>query len=287
MAGFVLMHRGWRDNPVFRRKKYSQYDAWGWLIESALWEARAVDVAGKVMMLQRGQLSYSLRFMAQAWKWEKDAVLRFLNKLKTATMITTQTATGQIIVTICNYDKYQIAPDETETDTSQQNATPPRQDRDRTATNNNEGNNLKASLVDATKKKRSPREYPKHPLFPEYRSAMPSRGEGAPNPLKDASIKFSRLVESEGVDPQAIIRGARGYKAWCAKSGNDGTQYAKTMIAFLNARMWEQYEQPGGASQDPLSRLAYRDAYVKWDAEGRKGPAPEMSAYLHLDRRAS
>ncbi|MBX2989478.1 MAG: hypothetical protein KF802_16435 [Bdellovibrionaceae bacterium] len=81
--------------------------------------------------LERGQLTHSLRFLAEKWGWEKDAVARFLRQLKTETMIETQTATGQSVITICNYNQYQKVSlpkrDSNATDT----ATATRQQRDK------------------------------------------------------------------------------------------------------------------------------------------------------------
>ena len=80
----------------------------------ARWARERIHVAngrgGKIVNLERGQLSDSLRYMATAWGWSVNRVSRFLRRLETDTQITTQTDTAQTVITICNYDKYQKPP---------------------------------------------------------------------------------------------------------------------------------------------------------------------------------
>ncbi len=118
MSGYYLMHRDWQDNPLFGNEPHSQRDAWIWLIEQAAWRPTRARVKGVVIELERGQLCFSQRFMAEKWQWSKSRVDRFLKKLGDEGMIETcakngatpghPAGQGQSIITICNYDKYQI-----------------------------------------------------------------------------------------------------------------------------------------------------------------------------------
>jgi hypothetical protein len=110
-GGFYKMHRGWMDNPVLRGGKFSRRDAWVWLIEEASWTDRRREIDGRTVTLKRGQLSASVRFLGEAWGWPKSVVARFITRLRTETMIGTESGTGQFIITISNYDKYQAADD--------------------------------------------------------------------------------------------------------------------------------------------------------------------------------
>lgn len=108
-SGYYRMARGWMDCPTLRPRggKFSRAEAWLWLIENAAWKERRVDIEGKTVALQRGQLVASFRYLAKAWGWPKTVVERFINRLKTETMIRTETGTGETVITICNYSKYQ------------------------------------------------------------------------------------------------------------------------------------------------------------------------------------
>ncbi len=102
------MERGWQDHPLLDGDEYSRRDAWEWLIGEAAWQARRARVNGRMVDIKRGQLTHSYRFMAERWKWSLGRVQRFLADLKNESMIDTQTDTGQALITICNYEKYQM-----------------------------------------------------------------------------------------------------------------------------------------------------------------------------------
>jgi hypothetical protein len=131
------MHRGWLDHPALGQKKepFCKRAAWAWMIEEASYEPRTISVGGKVIELQRGQFSHSLRFMAQAWGWQHDRCRRFVASLSQCCMIATasatDSATAQLVITICNYERYQVS----STGDATVNATSPasavRQQRDR------------------------------------------------------------------------------------------------------------------------------------------------------------
>ncbi|MFD2232781.1 hypothetical protein [Phaeospirillum tilakii] len=108
-TGHYRMHRGWMDNPALggARESFCRRAAWCWLIENAAWKPRRESIAGRTVELQRGQVTASLRFMAKAWGWSEPAVRRFIERLKTDAMIDAATDAGQMVITICNYDKYQ------------------------------------------------------------------------------------------------------------------------------------------------------------------------------------
>jgi hypothetical protein len=86
------------------------------MVSEAAYADRKVDIEGRMVTLKRGQFSHSLTFIAEAWGWSKSSVVRYFARLKTETMIGTESGTGRTIVTICNYEKYQS--DDVETGTS-------------------------------------------------------------------------------------------------------------------------------------------------------------------------
>ena len=110
--GYIAMARGILDHPlVGARKPYSAFEAWSWLITEAAWKERRVRASnGRAefpVTIQRGQVCYSLRYMAKAWGWSKKRVCTFLDRLENDTQIETQKGTPQTLITICNYEAYQ------------------------------------------------------------------------------------------------------------------------------------------------------------------------------------
>ncbi|MDG2513471.1 hypothetical protein P7B04_12265 [Sphingobium yanoikuyae] len=117
MSGYFLMHRGWQDNPIFDREEFSRRDAWAWLIEHAAWKPSRARIKGEMIDLDRGELCFAQRFLAEKWGWSKSRVDRFLKLLVAEGMIETRTkigatsdhaaGQGQSIISICNYERYQ------------------------------------------------------------------------------------------------------------------------------------------------------------------------------------
>lgn len=122
------------DHPDFPAEPFTQREAWMWLISEAAWRQRRVHVGGVSVTLQRGQLASSVRFMAERWKWHRSSVERFLKRRKTATAITIAVETGVSVITLCNYDRYQVVGLPSETPTETPGETAPRQHRDKQET---------------------------------------------------------------------------------------------------------------------------------------------------------
>lgn len=87
-----------------RRDPFDRRSAWAWMIERAPFDGP-----------ERGRFSHSMRYLAEAWGWSSAKVFRYLKACVSENMITCSTETGQVTITICNYDKYQHGPSVTET----------------------------------------------------------------------------------------------------------------------------------------------------------------------------
>jgi hypothetical protein len=116
MSGFALMHRAALDHPLFKGDS-ARLGAWFWLVSRACWKPTPFNINGKMVTLDRGQVCVSIRTLADEWGWSKSSVDRFVTRLKTETMIETEAGQGRLIITICNYSKYQDR-DEGERDSS-------------------------------------------------------------------------------------------------------------------------------------------------------------------------
>lgn len=85
---FAIDRRIW-DHPEFESDApFGEREAWFWLISSAAWKPHEVRVGNMAVSLERGQLAFSLRFMARKWRWSEPRVRRFLRRLENATMLT-------------------------------------------------------------------------------------------------------------------------------------------------------------------------------------------------------
>lgn len=143
------MPRGWQDNPIWRDEPFSRAQAWAWLVEEARWRPSRISIAGKTVELQRGELSHSIRFLAKRWGWGKGVVERFIGRLKTETLIETRTETGQLIISIRNYDEMQATRHESGTASGTLFETPAGQQQDSTGTKKKERKPSKEGNISA------------------------------------------------------------------------------------------------------------------------------------------
>ena len=111
MSGFTLTRRTVFDHPLFDGDS-ARLGAWLWLVGKACWKPTPFDNNGKMLMLERGQICVSVRHLAERWGWSKSAVDRFLTRLETETMIERKAGHGKMVITICNYSKYQDREDD-------------------------------------------------------------------------------------------------------------------------------------------------------------------------------
>lgn len=107
-GGYYLMARGWMDHPaIATNEPFTRREAWVWLIENAAFRDTRLNVFGKTINVQRGQLCRSYRDLAASWGWSLGSVQRYVTRLETDTLIDTLPDTKRLLITICNYDKYQ------------------------------------------------------------------------------------------------------------------------------------------------------------------------------------
>lgn len=104
---FYVMQRGWMDHKVFPKVPYTEREAFLYLIEKAAWKERIYFVGNVKFELEKGQLTASLRYLADAWQWNKNKVSAFLKALVEEKMIGTDIGTAQTVITIYNYEKFQ------------------------------------------------------------------------------------------------------------------------------------------------------------------------------------
>lgn len=105
--GVFAVDRGIWDDPDFASEPLTEREAFLWLVSEAAWKPYRRRVDGKVVELERGQLCHSVRFMAEAWKWSKSRVDRFLGRLENRDMIKRESGTKTGTITVCKYDAFQ------------------------------------------------------------------------------------------------------------------------------------------------------------------------------------
>lgn len=143
-GGYALIYRSLLDHPVFR----DEPEAWAFasLILRAAWKPTRVRYKDYSFVLERGQVAVSMRDLASRWGRSKNWAHRFLDRLEEAGMVDkkrdrgrdstgTGSGTAPTVITICNYDKFQVS--------LNQGGTATFANRDSTGTQNNTGKERK------------------------------------------------------------------------------------------------------------------------------------------------
>ena len=96
----IVSHWIW-NNPVY-------FQRWVDMIMMANWEDKEVQIAHHQLTVQRGQFVTALHSLAVRWNISRQAVSKFMVKLSDDKMVDTLVYGKVTIVTICNYDRYQL-----------------------------------------------------------------------------------------------------------------------------------------------------------------------------------
>lgn len=117
--GYFRLHRSVMNHYLFGSGRLSEREAWIWLIAEASYRDHKVRWRNQMIDIKRGQVPTSYRKMADSWGWSVNRVVNFLKLLKNEKMVDTATDTGFLVITVCNYEKYQssLTNSDTQSDT--------------------------------------------------------------------------------------------------------------------------------------------------------------------------
>lgn len=229
MTGFVAVYREATSHPLFKGHA-DRLGAWMWLLMSAAWKPTQFDVSGKIVTLQRGQLSVSVRHLGEAWGWPKSNVDRFLTRLKTETMIETDSGTGRLIITICNYDKYQDVSERSGTLSGTQVGTAAGQQRDIKEQGNKETRDIEPN--GSISQRASARSFPKpddvdQSVWEDFCAHRKRKKANITETAMRAIAKQAGVAGWSLNDAliESVSRGWIGFKAEWVRGNGNGTNY--------------------------------------------------------------
>ena len=133
--GFIKIYRKLSDNPLWNKKPFSDGQAWVDLLMVANHKKGMIDKRGQRVIIERGQVGYSVKGLAGRWGWSRGKVERFLKYLESEHQIEQQKSNVTTLITLTNYETY----NETDTKTGSRRAA----DEQQTDTNKNEKNEKK------------------------------------------------------------------------------------------------------------------------------------------------
>ena len=104
--GWIKIHRSIWDNP-WMYKPYV-YDIWSYILCHVNYQPAEVIFEGKRITLNPGQGLFKLREMSVLFKIPLTSLHRIINLLKNETQIETQTSPRNTVITVVNWQKYQM-----------------------------------------------------------------------------------------------------------------------------------------------------------------------------------
>lgn len=104
--GYCLAYRRAWTHPVF--KNLLEAAIWNFLYQNAFWEDGERTFNGTTFHLKRGQIVVSMRFLAKGFGISEKGARTVIQKLEKAHMLVKQGASKATIITICNYDTFQV-----------------------------------------------------------------------------------------------------------------------------------------------------------------------------------
>ena len=108
MEGWIKLHRQILDSELWIEEKFTRGQAWVDLLMLATHKDSSFRKRGIKINLHRGQVGKSLDELSKRWRWSIGKVKRFLNELENETQIKIDNNNVNQVITIVNYDKYQV-----------------------------------------------------------------------------------------------------------------------------------------------------------------------------------
>ena len=105
-GGWIALHRKIRDNWIW--KDPEKLRAWLDILMMVNHEDKNIPYNGKIITVKKGQKLTSIVKLADRWGWSRHRVYRFLSLLKEDNMCNTDSTTNGTLITVMNWDFYQV-----------------------------------------------------------------------------------------------------------------------------------------------------------------------------------
>lgn len=136
--GWISIHRELQNHWLWNEKRvFSKLEAWIDILLTVNHKEKKITIKNTLFIVKRGESINSLDTWAKRWNWNKSKVRRFLNMLKSDSMIELKSESKTTRLTVCKYDSYQDIRNDNETIMKHK-----RNDNETIMTPNNNVNNI-------------------------------------------------------------------------------------------------------------------------------------------------
>ena len=110
ITGWISLHRKIAENFLWKEKPFSKGQAWVDLLLLTNHKKGLLKVKnGLTVVINRGECGYSVLALAERWGWSRGKVNRFMKLLKNEKMIQQKIIENHSVISISNYEQFQIA----------------------------------------------------------------------------------------------------------------------------------------------------------------------------------
>lgn len=106
--GWIKLHRKLRDCDLWNCEPFSRGQAWVDILLMVNHDDKKVVLGSQVKVVKRGQTITSIRKLSDKWQWGNKKTLAFLGQLEELDMIHRESDTKKTLLTVINYDDYQL-----------------------------------------------------------------------------------------------------------------------------------------------------------------------------------
>lgn len=119
--GYILVYKKITDNCLWYDKPYARGQAWIDLIMMANYKSGKMFCNGVPITVERGQVFRTIKYLSNRWGWSPKKTRGFLTFLETEKMASTIGLPQGTLITIENYNNYQVEgqTEDTSEDTSE------------------------------------------------------------------------------------------------------------------------------------------------------------------------
>ncbi len=135
-SGYISLYRSIQSNFLWEDKPFARGQAWIDLLLRASYEDREIIFNGLYVKLEEGEFITSINKLADAWGWSRGKVVRFLESLKVASMVSYQTDNHKTVIKLLNFKEFQTCSKSKRTTDGQQTDNTRTTDGQQTDTNN-------------------------------------------------------------------------------------------------------------------------------------------------------
>ena len=106
--GYISVHRKIQTHWLWEDKPFSKGQAFVDMLMKANHKANKFPFKNNIILVERGQFIRTERHLSDDWGWSRTKIRSFLKMLQEDSMIVQKKDQGVSVVTICNYEEYQV-----------------------------------------------------------------------------------------------------------------------------------------------------------------------------------